>query len=106
MCIRDRATSESDGVGFVSVAAATAVAVGTNNSTLTIHDGAVLTARDNLTVTGHTQSDVAASASSDKTGFLGFVKVVARADAIYTNLVTIDGKLTAGGALTLSLIHI
>ena len=37
-----KATSESDGVGFVSVAAATAVAVGTNNSTLTIHDGAVL----------------------------------------------------------------
>ncbi|MFZ1412162.1 MAG: hypothetical protein WAS07_11935, partial [Micropruina sp.] len=64
-----KATSDSDGVGFVSVADASATATGTNNSALTIHDNAILTALDSLTVRGQTQSDVAASASSDKTGF-------------------------------------
>ena len=97
-----KSTSESDGVGFVSVANASATAIGTNNSTLTIHDNATLSALKTLSVTGHTASDVAASASSDKTGFLGFVKVRSKAEAIYTNVVTVNGDLTAGTALTVT----
>ncbi|MGH3371602.1 MAG: hypothetical protein ACRDPR_16545, partial [Nocardioidaceae bacterium] len=90
------ATADGDGVGFVSLGRAEAYTTGRNNSTLTIEDGAVLTATGLLKVQSETDTDVDASASSDKTGLGSGVTVRARADGDYTTKVLVNGDLTAG----------
>ncbi|HEX6131915.1 MAG TPA: hypothetical protein VF044_09290, partial [Actinomycetota bacterium] len=98
--INVKALGKSDGIGFVALASSTAAATANNNSTITIESGAVVTARSDLRVTGFVTSDVEADADSDKAGFIGVVEVFSSANESHSNVVSVDGTLTAGDELT------
>jgi len=95
-----KAVSDGKGGGFVAVGSAKAKADGDNESRINIETYANLTATENISVLGKTDTKVNAKAVSGNGGFIGVAKADADAILKYDTRVDVNGNLTAGNVLT------
>ena len=93
--VNDVASGQNGGGGLVSVGKAEATASGSSNGALTVAGGAQLTAGGDLTVSGTTNVDVNAIASSSNVGLGSGVETHTHTTLSFTNTTTVDGILTA-----------